>query len=171
MSRTHPTLCTPALAVLLIGTLTTTTGCRTTRSEDALEPNDTTQTATVLTAGQAVEGRANQGNLDLFAVEAAADQTILFRLESLGLEDCAKFTVSDPAGQTLYRDSGSTCDRGPEPDVQAEGVTFTRVEGFGYELRIPAATAGTYLLTIDERGQADNIFAFSWDYRVTATVE
>ena len=170
MSRTHLTPRTRAVATALAA-LTMTAGCRTTRSEDALEPNDDAQAATVLVAGQAVEGRANQGNLDVFAVDAAADQTILFRLESLGLEDCAKFTVTDPDGRTLYRDSGFTCERGPEPEVQAEGVTFTRVEGFGYELRIPAATAGTYLLTIDERGQADNIFAFSWDYRVTATVE
>ncbi len=159
------------VAAVLIGALTITAGCRTTRSEDALEPNDNAQAATLLVAGQAVEGRANQGNLDVFAIDAAADPTILLRLESLGLEDCAKFTVTDPGGRTLYRDSGFTCERGPEPQVQAEGVTFTRVEGFGYELRIPATTAGTYLLTIDEHGQADNIFPFSWDYRVTATVE
>ncbi|UCF34324.1 MAG: hypothetical protein JSV78_03280 [Phycisphaerales bacterium] len=146
-------------------------GCRTTRPDDALEPNNDFQTATRLTSGQPVDGRANEGNPDVFAIDATAGQNISYRLEDRGLEDCAAFTVTGPGNVILYRDGHFFCGRGPAPETIADGVTFNEVPDFGYELRVPAATAGTYFLTIEELGQADNLFKYSWDYRLTAVVE
>ncbi|UCH50729.1 MAG: hypothetical protein JSV54_06850, partial [Chloroflexota bacterium] len=99
-------------------------------------------------------------------------KTIVFSMQSLGGEDCAAFTVSGPNGEILYRDSGSFCSsKGDYPAVKAEGVEFRMVEEFGYEISVPANVAGAYYLQIYERSQADNIFPFSWDYRLTATIE
>ena len=147
-----------------------TTGCRTARPDDALEPNDDLASATRLVAGQAVEGRANQGNPDVFAIQAAAGQTIVLRLESKGNEDCAAFQVTAPSGTVVYEDKGATC-TSLERAQPTASASLTVVQGFGYELRVTAAETGLYDLTINELGQADNVFPFSWDYRLTATLE
>ena len=144
------------------------------RSDDAFEPNDDFAHASPLTAGQAVKGRANQGNLDVFSLQAGAGKRILFRLESLGLENCPAFTVTGPGDQVLYRDDSYRCSKGrnskPQPAQSVEGAALTTVQN-GYELRVPAATAGTYFLTVDEQGEADNMFPLSWDYQLTAELE
>jgi len=145
------------------------------RSDDSFEPNDDLAHASPLTAGQAVTGRANQGNADVFSLqEVPAGKRILFRLESLGLENCPAFTVTGPGDQVLYRDDSYRCSRGrdsrPQPAQSVEGAALAVVQT-GYELRVPAATAGTYFLTINEQGEADNMFPLGWDYRLTAELE
>jgi hypothetical protein len=157
-----------ALAVLV-------TGCPRllARSEDPFEPNDTFDRATALTAGQPVQGRANQGNLDVFSLQVAeAGKHVLFRAESLGLEDCPAFTATGPDARVLYRDDTFRCSRGRKSQSaeSVEGASLAVVSG-AYELRVPAASAGAYLLAIDEQGEADNMFPLGWDYRLTATIE
>jgi hypothetical protein len=149
-------------------------GCTSARSDDALEPNNTREQATPLTSGTPVEGRANQNNPDVFAIDVPAGKTaLIFHLESVGLEDCAAFTVEGPDGQTLYDDgSFGGCERPASPTIMVAGAALMRLSSPpGYELRIPAVHAGRFLLTVDEQGQADNIFLFSWDYRLTARLE
>jgi hypothetical protein len=148
------------------------------RSEDSFEPNDTFDRATLLTADQPVQARANQGNLDIFSFQVAdAGTRLLFRLESLGLEDCPAFTVTAPDAQVLYRDETFRCSGGrnskhqPAERVEGATLTLTSSPGPAYELRVPAARAGTHFLTIDEQGEADNMFPLGWDYRLTATIE
>ncbi len=157
------------LALSLVGTL----GCRHfTRPDDALEPNDDPKHATILTAGQAVIARANQWNADVFVFSSEGKETIIFSIESLGGEDCAAFTITGPNDEILYQDSGNLCSsKGDYPAVKAEGVQFRGVEDFGYEINVPANIAGAYYLQIQERSQADNIFPFSWDYRLTVSIK
>jgi len=145
------------------------------RSDDSFEPNDDLAHASSLTAGQTVKGRANQGNADVFSLQGVpAGSRILFRLESLGLENCPAFTVTGPGDQVLYRDDTYRCSKGrnskPQPAQSVEGAALTVVQT-GYELRVPAATAGTHFLTIDEQGEADNMFPLGWDYQLTAQLE
>jgi hypothetical protein len=164
-----------AVTILTLSLVGGMLSCRpSARPDDALEPNDDFEHATILTAGQAVTARANQWNADVFAFNCEAKGTIVFSLQSLGHEDCAAFTVTGPNGEILYQDSGTSCsDRGPweKPAMQAEGVKFTEVKDFGYEIDVPANTVGTYFLQIVERSQADNILPFSWDYRLTVTIK
>lgn len=165
----------PPRSILLATVLLT--GCpRGARPDDALEPNDSPESATPLTPGQPVEARANQGNPDVFSVEAPEGRTLVFLAESRGLENCPAFTVTGPGGQALFEDVHSHCSRVAEEPRKAEGVEFHMRFGAGtsaeaYELRIPTAQPGRYLLTILEQGRADNVAAFSWDYRLTARVE
>jgi hypothetical protein len=146
-------------------------GCRpSARPDDVLEPNDDFEHATKLAADQAVTARANQNNDDYFAIDVAAGQKIIFRLQSLGLEDRPVFTVFSPVKEVLYKDRDDFS--GPrQTESHTEGVTSEDIKDFGYELRIPAKISGTYYLLIRERPQADNIFPFSWDYRLIATIE
>lgn len=150
-------------------------GCTHTRPDDALEPNNTGEQATPLTPGTPVQGRANQGNPDVFALEVPAGKAaVVFRLESLGLEDCAAFTITGPGAQVLYDDGRfRNCQRPASPPVAVAGARLSSLGGGaqGYELRAPATQAGRYFLTILEQGQADNSFLFSWDYRLTALLE
>jgi hypothetical protein len=159
------------LATLLL------TGCpRGARPDDALEPNDDPARATPLALDTAVEARANQGNPDVFSVEAPAGRTLIFLAESRGLEVCPAFTVNGPGGEALFEDVHANCNRTAEEPRKAPGVEFHTRFGAGtsaeaYELRIPTAQPGRYLLTILEQGRADNLAPFSWDYRLTARVE
>lgn len=169
LHRTARRLAPLALAVL-------STGCSHlfARSDDALEPNDDTAHATPLTAGQSVKGRANQGNADVFSLQAAEGNRLVFRLESLGLEDCPAFTVTGPDGQVLYRDQTYRCHNGHQgqPAERVAGAEVTRTQSpSGYEVRAPAARAGTHFLTIHEQGEADNVAPYSWDYQLTAQLE
>ena len=143
------------------------------RPEDSLEPNDTPETATPLTIGQAIEGRVVQGNDDVFSVVSGPGQTLLFTMESLGEEEvkCAAFAVRAPGGTVLYEDQNTYCERQGTQPVQVSGAALEEVQGFGYRLRVPAQEQGQYYLTIRELGYVDNIFTYSWQYRLTATVE
>ena len=142
-----------------------------TRPDDGMEPNDDIEHATRLIVGQTVDGRANQGDDDVFLLDVERLSTVVYRMESMGLEDCPTFTASGSTGDVLYRDVHFNCRRGPEPAEQVSGAGLTLVPGFGYELRVPATCAGTYLLIIHEQGMADNIAPFSWDYRLTVSLE
>ncbi len=158
------------LFLVLIFSLILLSSCNR-RPDDALEPNDTPAQATAITVGVSIEARANQSNPDVFKIDVAENQTLTFELESLGLEECPKFILTGPNG-VLYADALPTsCHRMVSPDIHEEDVDFEVIERFGYRLRTKAKVAGIYYLTIIEGSQADNIFPFSWDYRLKAIVE
>ncbi len=143
------------------------------RPEDSLEPNDTPETATPLTLGQAVDGRVVQDNDDVFSVVSGPDQILLFTMQSLGEEEaeCAAFTVTSPTGTVLYQDENTFCGRQGSQPTQVSGATLEDVQGFGFMLRVPAQEQGAYYLTVRELGHVDNVFTYSWRYRLVATVE
>lgn len=153
------------LATLLL------TGCVHARDDDALEPNDDFAKATRLSPGDAVEGRANQSNPDVFVVAAGPDQLLVFALEDLQYEKCPAFRVHGPGGRELLgQDPSSNCSV-PASETRLEpGVVLREQDNGDYEIEIPATVAGDYFLTIIEGSEADNIAPFSWDYRVTATL-
>lgn len=149
-------------------------GCKllTRRSDDVFEPNDTPSAAVPLKPGQALEGRANQGNADFFVVDAPEGRSIEFSIENRGLEDCAAFTVTGPAGEVLYRDAGQLCGRSSaNPPETTPGVELVGGGSQGYRLRLPSGPGGRYYLEIVELGRADNEASFSWDYRVSVKFE
>lgn len=144
-------------------------GCRT---NDPLEPNDTWETATPLISGVEVQATVGQDNQDVFAIEAPAGKTVVFKLTGRGHEDCPEFTVMGPKEQVLYQDQRAFCgDPALMAQTQAKGVAVSGKKGSGYELRVPAAEAGKYYLQIQERKKPDNMFSYSWDYSLTARVE
>jgi hypothetical protein len=143
------------------------------RPDDGFEPNDMVETATPLAAGVPVVARSTQFNPDWFSIEAKAGQTVAFLAESLDFEVCPLFSAAGPDGTILYQEPLYSCrDFEPvPPDVQAEGVTLTIVPDVSFELRIPAYVDGLYYLSITEGAHADNVFTYSWEYRLIATLE
>ncbi len=144
--------------------------------EDALEPNDAPEQATSLSLDTPLTARAVQGNADVFAIdlEIVGGTTLArlqFEFENLGGDDeCATFTVTAPDGSTLYRDTNPFCSRAFYEVDQVPSATLEIRPDEGYTLTVPAESSGRYLLTVNERGQVDNVFDFFWDYRVTATL-
>jgi hypothetical protein len=157
--------------LLAVAALSAVGGCP--RPEDRFEPNNTALTATPLVLGLAVEGRVSQGNPDVFIINADARGTLRLVMNSIGQEeeDCAAFRLEDQGGTVLYDDQALSCSRGLDEPVRAAGVTLGHVDGAGYELAAPVEDGGVYLLTLRELGYADNVFTYSWHYRVTAMVE
>lgn len=142
------------------------------RTNDAYEPNDTCATATPLTPGVELQATVGQSNPDVFALEAPAGKTAVFRVAGRGHEECPEFAVMGPKEQVLYRDNRGFCGDPPlMAEVQEKSVTVSGKKGSGYELRVTAAEAGKYFLTIQERKRPDNTFPFSWDYAITAQLE
>ena len=140
------------------------------RPEDSLEPNDTKETATDLENGVPVNARAVQGNPDVFRFGADPGQLLIFTLDSLGEEDCAAFTVTGPDDTKLFADQHFFCgNRVFDPPFAVEGAELNTGLGGGYVLSVPADEAGDYFLTINELGEVDNFFDFSWLYRLTVT--
>jgi hypothetical protein len=168
--RARDNLAGGACAIMLISTLFSGGCCPV--EEDSLEPNDTIAQATELSLGTPSEGRAVQGNLDVFAVNAGPNQTLRFRFNAVNPgneEDCAAFQATAPDGTVLYRETQVSCgERLPE---QVDGAVLNSLGDEQYELVVPAGIAGSYLLTIDERGHADNICDFRWTYRVKANAD
>lgn len=158
------------LPIALLTALLALPACRFPRADDSLEPNNDLVGATRLIAGETVQGRANEGDADCFAIEVSAPGTLVFQLADLGHEDAAAFTVSGPDGSDLYRDRRFRGRRMGDAEVAAAGASLRRTEQ-GYELRVPAATPGRYHLVIEEQPAADNLLAFSWDYRLRVDVE
>ena len=143
-------------------------GCR---RDDAFEPNDTYETATLLTIGAKARATAMQDNPDVFSAEAPAGRTLVFRLRSLGHEDCPEFTLLGPKETLVYEDQEGFCTDPWTTKTKAEGVTATGGRRSGYEFRIAVKEAGKYFLMIRERKQADNPLAFSWNYSLAAAIE
>lgn len=135
------------------------------------EPNDTPETATPLELGTTVEARAVQNNPDCFSVYGGPGQSVVFSMENLGEDDCAAFSVTGADGSILYQDTNRFCGREFSQPVVVEGATLQTIPDWGYVLRVPANVAGNYVLTVDERGQVDNVFDFRWLYRLTVTAE
>ncbi len=154
----------------LVGLLAACCGCPPV-PDDALEPNDTPETATPLSPGQPVEARAVQDDLDIFVVEAGPDQTLVLTFEHLGDDNCAAFTVTAPDSQVLYQDNNRFCGREFSTPTAVEGASLQSTPAGGYILRVPAGLQGEYLLTIEELGEVDNVFDFVWRYRVSAALE
>lgn len=143
------------------------------RPDDLFEPNDTFATATPLEPGVPITASVAQSTTDVFAIEATAGQTVVFRIESLDFEVCPLFSATGPDGTVLYEEPLTRCRRFDpvEPTVQVGGSSLTIIRDEAFELRVPAASDGPYFITILEGGEADNIFDFNWAYRLTATVE
>ncbi len=146
-------------------------GCpRFPRMEDGFEPNDTREMATTLEVGVPITARAVQGNPDVFKFMADPGELLIFTLESLGEEDCVAFTVTGPDGTELFADQHFFCgDRGFEPPLTVNGVGLNMGMEDRYVLSVPADAGGDYFLTINELGEVDNLFDFSWLYRLTVT--
>jgi len=146
-------------------------GCpRFPRPDDELEPNDTRQTATGLELGVPVTARAVQGDPDVFRIVSGGGELLIFTLESLGEEDCAALTVTGPGDVELFADRHSFCgDRDYEPPFAVNGAELNTGMAGIYVLSIPADAAGDYYLTINELGEVDNFFDFSWLFRLTVT--
>ena len=154
----------PLLALCLL----LAAGCR---KDDALEPNDTFESATLLTPGSERLASVFQNSPDVFVLEAPAGKTLVSKLSSRGGEDCPEFTLLGPGEKTLYEDAEGFCSdpwkaRKKDASVQASGG-----RGSGYEFRVGVKDAGKYYLRIQERRQADNMLGYSWDYALTAQVE
>jgi len=146
-------------------------GCpRFPRSEDSLEPNDTRDTATTLEVGVPITARAVQGDPDVFRYTAGPGELLIFTLESLGEEDCPAFIVTGPDDTELLADQHFFCgDRSFDPPFLVNGASLnTEMEG-RYVLSVPTDAGGDYFLTINELGEVDNFFDFSWLYRLTVT--
>ena len=144
-------------------------GCPGPREDDALEPNDNFEQATRIELGEAVEGRANQDNPDVFVVAVEAGVSLEFSLEDRGLENCPSFQVHDPNElELLGQDPSSDCL--PDETRTVEGASFEETGEGGYRIVVSAELAGDYYLTIIEGSEADNIAPFGWDYRLTASL-
>ena len=142
------------------------------RPEDDLEPNDTFEEATPLTEGEPVEGRVVEDNLDVFSFAVDAAGTLRYTLESRAEDEhCATFVVTGPADVTLFDEDYFECPPFQRVETHASGATLTSDLAGDYVLLVPAATTGTYYLTLEELAQSDNQFAFSWDYRLVVTTE
>ncbi len=151
---------------VLVGLLLTA-GCPQPR-DDGFEPNDSPETATVLQLNDPIQARTVQDNPDVYAVEAPAG-SLVFRLDTIEGQVCPAFTVTAPDGTILFRDTHRFCSRtGSTPDA-IPGVQFG-VDDAGYTLRVPAQTAGRYVLTVRELGYADNIIDTFWEYTLTAGI-
>ena len=143
--------------------------CDGVRPDDGLEPNDTAAQATRLQIGSAIEARANQGNPDVFVFDVAASQAIVIELQSRGLENCPGFTLVGPGEEVLFADRTARCRRVGPPATQKASVDFEIFADGSYRFRSVAEMAGPHYLTVLEGGDADNVFSYSWDYRITAS--
>ncbi len=159
--------CRPCLLVAGIACLCLCAGCPA-PADDPLEPNDSAETATPLTAGVPVEGRAVQGNIDVFSVTSTAGREVIFILETIDGEDCGHFTVLDEGGAVLYADGRQGCGRVSPAAVQVEGAGLAVSAEGTYRLTVPAQSGRTYYLLIRELPYADNLVPNAWDYRLTA---
>jgi hypothetical protein len=159
------------LSALAILGLTLIGGCP--PPADAPEPNDSAPPATPPPPRVAVEAPPLQGNPHAFPIPLAAGGVLHFAAQTLDVEEesCAAFAVLAPDGTILYDDNLTSCSRGLAEPTQVDGASLAHQPGAGYDLRVPAAQAGTYVLTVRVLGYADNLFTYSWHYRLTATQE
>lgn len=156
---------------LLASSLILISSC-TPREDDKLEPNDTKKQATLIHIGKPIKARANQRNPDFFKIHVKQGKLLQFELKSLGLEDCPKFRLIDPNNRILYSDKRLyACGRMQGPGTELEGTRFEVISGFGYKLQTKIEHFGFYYLIVTEGGHADNIFPYSWDYELKATVK
>jgi hypothetical protein len=146
-------------------------GCFDARPDDGMEPNDDLASATPLVLGAYVDGRANQGDPDVFSVAVPAGETLYFALKDRGLEDCAGFTVATSTTDIVYQDTYQSCSHSSLDEPIMNGAVRADIEGFGYEIEIASTVAATYFLTILEHGTADNVAPFSWDYSIRASLD
>jgi len=159
------------MVVVATGALISMGGCP--RPDDAFEPNDTIATATVLTLDEALVGVASQFNNDVFSVEVSAGDALLFKVESLDHDVCPLFTLSAPDETVLYAEPSVFCRNFEEvvPETQVGDASLTILPDQAFEIRVTAEQDGPYYLTIFEGSHADNLFTFSWNYQITASVE
>ncbi len=140
------------------------------RPDDLLEPNNNVALATALQVGQIVEARANQGDPDVYKIAARRGQSLHFKLQSRGLEECPGFRLEDPRNQVLFKTQARCRRVGHQAPEKAAGVTWQTGADFGYRLSTTAEIDGFYYLIILEGSDADNLFPYSWDYRLVVDV-
>jgi len=155
-------------AILL--TFLSCTGCVDQLSDDALEPNDTIEDATEITAGIPIDARANQGNSDVFKFEVDAEEILSIDVVSRGKDNCPGFSLIDSNELVLFKDARARCLRIGQPDIHDPTVEF-QINDEDYFFQTKTTTSGYYYFTITEGRDADNIFPYSWDYRLTVTLE
>jgi hypothetical protein len=142
--------------------------------DDVFEPNDTFEQATQLALETEFNARVVQDNPDVLSLtlDESGDNNrqIEFDLVTVSGEECPAFIVTAPNGSTLYQDTNHFCSRAFATPISAAGAVLTQPGDGTFSLRVPALTAGTYFLTIEEKGQVDNVFDYVWFYQVTAHV-
>jgi hypothetical protein len=160
--------------IALIGLCLAIAGCPRV-DDDALEPNDSPDQATMLSLDTPLTARAVQDNPDVFAIDIQVGggttlSELQFEFETLGGDECATFAVTAPDGVTLYRDTNPFCSRAFYNPEKVPAAMLDFRPGEGYTLTVPAQISGRYALTVNENGQVDNVFDYFWDYRLTATL-
>ncbi len=159
-------------SVLLFGLLLALAGCRSAcmRDDDSLEANDWLDEATPMRLGEPIEARANEGDPDAFVVEVPAGRTLVWEATHRGKENNAGFDLYGPG---FARIEWERADAGAFAGATFEGVTNPdkHWQYATYRFRVTPTREGRYYMIITEHGQADNMLPFSWDYRLTATLE
>jgi hypothetical protein len=160
------------MQIVSVGSLLWLAGCPQ-PPDDSLEPNDSPQTATILALEQPVQARAVQDNVDVFAITVepgfpSANRSLQLELTTLSGTECPAFTLTGPDGGILYQDTNRFCSRTGATPMSVPGALLEIRLGQGFTLRAPAAQAGIYHLTIEEKGYADNVIDTVWSYELVA---
>jgi len=85
----------PYNSLLIFFSLLFCTGCVEQLSDDALEPNDTIEDATEITAVIPIDARENQENSDVFKFEVDAEKILTIDVVSRGKDNCPGFSLID----------------------------------------------------------------------------
>jgi hypothetical protein len=143
--------------------------------DDGFEPNNSLAQATELTLDSDFKARAVQGNPDVLSItlnERIGNESrqLEFDLSTIGGELCPAFIVTAPDGSMPYQDTHHFCSRAFATPITLPGASLTQQDDGSFILGVLAPDAGTYFLTIDEKGEADNVFDYVWSYQVTPHV-
>jgi len=107
-------------------------------TDDSWEPNDTQAEATPIAPGEELSGQLCEDDLDWFAVDLAAGETLVAELTLLGGPEALRLHAHRPDGQTV-----------------ATGTTLGEVE----HLQYVAPVAGRYGVRVFGPNDAENVYA------------
>ena len=138
---------------------------------DALEPNNSLAEATILEFDTPLKARSVQGDPDVFLVSLEASSTVIFKVATVADDNKGRlsFTVTDADG-FLFEGRPENCRVARSSENAGVTLSPEAVANACY-LRLSVSKAGTYYLTLIDRGEADNIFPTHWDYQVEAELE
>lgn len=112
-----------------------------------------------------------RGDPDVFVVEVPEGKTLEFALTSRGLEEgYADFCIYFGDEHVLLHDGSLSFHCAPSTTREATDIATVTENGAGGFL-VATHRAGRYFISINERGEADNQFPFSWDYTIEAKIE
>jgi hypothetical protein len=123
--------------------------------DDEYEQNDTFTSATPLAIESRLEAIAVQDNPDYFRIDVPAGKRLVFRLEN--------GNAGDSNGTDLRQVFG--------PDHEEIKARVAHLTRDCEELVVPRTRAGSYYIRIEERGEVDNQFPYSWPYKLSARIE